>query len=70
MSSHSLSQLLTILVVHILLSMEMKQGCIHASSLFNTFKDWVFGSRESLCEEYVNNTQVTDLYFTSDAVIC
>ena len=43
-----------------------RQGCILASSLFNTCMDWVLGRvvNQSHCGAFVSNTKITDLGFT------
>ncbi|KAG0721849.1 Mitochondrial ribonuclease P protein 1 [Chionoecetes opilio] len=49
----------------------MRQGCVLASSLFNTCMDWVLGKvvDQSDCGASLGNTKITDLVFADDAVI-
>ena len=49
----------------------VKQGCVLAPALFNTYMDWALGRvvEQSHCGASVGNTKITDLVFADDAVI-
>ena len=49
----------------------VRQGCVLAPSLFNTYMDWVLVRvvDQSHCGASVGNTKITDLFFADGAVI-
>ena len=49
----------------------VRQGCVFAQSLFNTYMDWVLGRfvEQSHCGASVGNMKITDLVFVDVATI-
>ena len=49
----------------------VRQGCVLAPTLFNTYMDWILGrmSERSSCGASFGNVKISDLGFADDAVI-
>lgn len=54
-----------------LVNMGVRQGCVFATSLFNTWIDWALGKvvDQCHCGTSISNTRGTNLVFADDAII-